>query len=262
MIKMCRFLFAGMLILMAAHVSAQSKSESYLFHFNPFKPETAGGPQHGRTVKVRFDAGLTSQYYSNDPHYTTGTEGDGAYTLGLKIEIPIQQNADIIVGPDFMHENFDFDSYFFSTGYSFLYNGDLYYNHAIEMDELQIPILYKINFSSETRNIKNLYATFGWIFRYVFYNNALVTNVNSGKFVWEGQDDITSAFPLISPQGSGGIEASLGYQHNTLRNGNAWFFEIEYRYGVSPFIYSGNGEGSNNVEFSLNTLSFKLGLRL
>ncbi|HXB12887.1 MAG TPA: hypothetical protein VNZ45_12950, partial [Bacteroidia bacterium] len=98
--------------------------------------------------------------------------------------------------------------------------------------------------------------------RYVLYNNSLVTNVNSGKFVWEGQNDITSAYPILSNKSSGGIEASLGYQHNTLRNGNAWFFEIEYRYGVSPFIYSGNQEGSNSVEFSLNTLSFKLGLRL
>lgn len=260
--KTSRILFLGMLVLLAGDMRAQSKSELYLFHFNPFAQVQPQAPQHGRRVKVRFDFGLVSQYIANDPHYTTGTESDGAYTIGLKLEIPILKNADILVGGDFINENFDFLSYYFAPGYSFLYDGNMIYDHALEIDELQIPIEYKINFSQESRNIKNLYATIGWMFRYVFYNNALITNANSGGFVWEGQNDISSAFQLFTPQGSGIIEASLGYQHNYLRTGNAWFFEIEYKYGASPFIYTGNMKGSNNVQFTLNTLSFKLGMRL
>lgn len=266
MIKTCRFLFAGIIILFASDVNAQSKSESYLFHFNPFRQEQAAGPRGERRVKVRLHFGLMSEYIQNSPNYPnyiSGAEGDPTpYTIGLKIEIPVQHNADIIVGPDLMHGNFDFDSYFFAPAFSHLYNGDLNFDHTILMDELQIPVLYKINFGSESRNVRNLYATFGWIFRYILYNNAEVTDISNGGFVWEGQNDITFAYPLFTPQASGAIEASLGYQHNTLRNGNAWFLEIEYRYGVSPLIYTGNQTGSNYVEFTLNTLSFKFGLRL
>lgn len=262
MIRRCRFLLAGMLILFAYDMNAQSKSESYLFHLNPFRNEQSGGQQAERRVKVLLDFGLTSQFLTNDPHYTSGIKGDGAYTLGVRLSIPIQHNADIVTGIDFLHENFDFNSYFFYPGYSFLYNGDLNYNHLILMDEFQIPVLYKINFGSESRNAKNLYMTLGWIFRYIDYNNATVSEISNGGFVWEGQNDIKFALPFLTQYSSGAIEASLGYQHNTLRNGNGWFFEIEYRYGVSPFVYSGNENGSNNVQFTLNTLSFKLGIRI
>ncbi len=266
MTKTSRLLFAGMLLLLSYNCNAQSASR-YLFHFDPFKQVQPESPMQGRKVKVRIDFGLLQQFYVTDPNYTTGenTTGDGTpYTLGLKLEIPIMKNSDIITGIDYMNEGFNFDSYFFAKGYSFLYNDSLVYNHDISLDEIQIPILYKMNFSNEERNVKTFYATLGWAFRYLLFNNATVTSTEDTKhpFVWEGQNDIVSAYHLITAQGSGIIEASLGYQHNALRNGNAWYLEIEYKYGVSPFIYNGNGMGSNNVQFSLNTLAFKFGLRL
>lgn len=257
-------LLAAALIVCFANIGmAQHSSASrYLFHLNPFRQVQPASPQQGRRTKVRLDLGAVFGFYKNDPHYTTGTQGNGAYTLGLKAEIPVLRNAAVLTGADFIKEGFNFDSYFFAKGYSFLYNGDFFYNHRIDIDELQVPLEYKINFSPETRNIKTFYATLGWMFRYIFYNNAIVTDNRNGKFVWEGQNDVTSVFHLFSPYGSSIIEAALGYQHNTLRSGNAFFFEVEYKYGISPLVYTGNNEGSNNIQFRLNTLSFKLGLRL
>jgi hypothetical protein len=267
MIKTCRFLFAGILILCVGSIKAQkgSQSDHYLFHFNPFNQIQPQNPQASRHVKVRLDFGLMALFIANDPHYTTGTAALGTpYTIGLKLDIPIQKNAEILVGADYMNEEFNFFSYYFAPHYSFLYNDSLFYNHDIQMSELQIPVLYKINFSQENRNIKTFYLTLGWAYRLLFYNNAYITNPNASRntFLWEGQNDITSKFPLFGPRGSGLLEAALGYQHNALRNGNAWFLEVEYKLGLSSFIYSGNMQGSNNVEFTLNTLSFKFGLRL
>ncbi|MGP8215813.1 MAG: hypothetical protein ACLQQ4_09645 [Bacteroidia bacterium] len=258
--------FFGILVFLAGNIYAQSKSSTYLFHFQPFQQVQPQSPQHGRRVKVRFDYGLVHQFYNTDPNYTSGTTGTGAYTLGLKLEIPILKNSALLVGADFMHEHFDFITYYFAPGLPFLYiPANMIYKDSLELDELQIPVLVKLNFTSETRNTGNFYCTFGWAFRYLFYDNALIENGVNGKFVWEGQYDITSAFHFIVPQGSGIVEASLGYQHNYLKNGNAWFFEIEYKYGVSPFLYVGNNtvpNNSNNILFTLNTLAFKFGLRL
>lgn len=257
-----KIIFFWALLFPVIRLSAQSKSETYLFHLNPFNNERPAGAPHGRAVKVLIDFGLVSQFYLNDPNYTANTQGDGAYTIGVKLEIPVLKTSTIMVGVDYMNDNFDFNSYFFAPGYSILYDSNKIYNHAIELDEMQFPIEYKINFANPERNTKNFYATFGWVFRDMFYDNALVTNTQDGKFVWEGQDNITSVFHLFTQQCSSIIEASLGYQHNTLRSGNGWFFEVEYKYGISPYLYSGNNAGSNSVQFTLNTLSFKLGLRL
>jgi hypothetical protein len=263
MAKTYRILLAAMLIFIACDMNAQSSKESrYLFHFNPFNQVQPSAPKHGRTVKVLFDMGLVSQFYNTDPHYTTGTTANGSYTIGLKLSIPVLQNGNILIGGEYMNHNFNFYSYYFAPGYSFLYDGNEIYNHAIEMDELHIPIQYKINFNPEARKVKTFYATIGWIYRYMFYDNSLITNSNNGKFVWEGQGDITTLFQLFGPTGSSAMEISLGYQHNRLSNGNAWFFEIEYKYGFSPYLYAGNNNGSNSVQFTLNSLSFKLGLRL
>ncbi|HTA81559.1 MAG TPA: hypothetical protein VK783_01380 [Bacteroidia bacterium] len=252
------------LLLVTQDALSQSKSDTYLFHFLPFKNEKPAGPPHARRVKVRLDFGLVHQYVVTDPHYTSSLENDGApYTIGLKLDIPVLQNANILVGADFVSENFDFYSFYFAPGYSVLYTGHEPYDHAIEMDELQIPIEYKINFNPETRSAKEFFATIGWVYRDVFYNNSLITVGNTDGFVWEGQNDINSVFKLFGPTGSGMFEASLGYQHNGLRTGNGWFFEIEYKYGLSPLTYLGNEAiGSNYIQFTLNTLSFKLGIKI
>ncbi len=260
------FLFAATMLLIAdnAFSQSQSKSSGYLFHFNPFKNERPAGPPHARRIKVLLDYGLVSQFCKTDPNYTSGEKGDGAYTLGAKLEIPILQNSSILVGGDFVKESFDFYSYYFGPGYSFLYNSNNeIYNHAIDMDELDIPIEYKMYFTPETRNTKTFFLTLGWTYRYIFNNNSLITNGTNDAFVWEGQNDITSVFQLFSPQGSSMLNVCLGYQHNSLRTGNAWFFEIEYKYGFSPLMYVGNPEiNSNSIQFTLNTLAFKLGIRI
>jgi hypothetical protein len=256
-------LLLGATLLLPLGVWGQSKSETYLFHFLPFKDEHPAEAPHGRVVKVRLDFGLCSQLIKTDPNYTIGTTGGGSYTIGLKLDIPILRNDAIITGFEFVRGSFNFDSYFFAKGYSFLYDSNKIYNADIDFDELQIPIEYKFNFSSETRNIKTFYCTVGWMLRYIFYDNTYVTNVDgtANSFVYEGQNAIQSAFPLFTKNCSGIIEAGLGYQHNTLKSGNAWFFEIQFKYGTSPLIYTGNNAGSNYVQYTLSTFSYQLGWR-
>jgi hypothetical protein len=253
-------LFLG-IFLLAAGIDVRAQSPTKM-HWNPFSPAKAESPMHGRNVKLRINVGPVFQFISTDPHYTNSTTGSGAYTMGFTIEFPILKTASILVGMDFMKESFTFNSYFFAPGYSFLYDGSENYNHAIDIDELQFPIEYKFCFPSEIRNARTFYATFGWVFRYFVYDNALVTNLSNGAFVWEGQKNITAEYNSFTPRGCGVIEASLGYQRNYLRTGNAFFFEVQYKLCPNPLVYSGNNNGSNYVLFTLSSLALKIGLRL
>lgn len=214
-------------------------------------------------MKTRIEAGLVFGFLKNDAHYTNSSQVKGGYCLGVKEEIPVLQKASIQFGFDFYKQNMVFNSYFFAPGYSFLYTPSLeIYNHAITLDEMHFPVEYRFSFTPETKNIRTFYGMFGWVYRLLIYDNALVTNTQNGNFVYEGENNVTYKYSLFTNIGSSIIELGLGYQRNGLKNGNAFFVEINYNYGISPVHYSGNGAGSNDVTFTLNTLSIKVGLKI
>jgi|GEM_PF-997217 len=235
----------------------------YLFHLNPFRQVRPNIPINKRPLKTRIDFGVVLGMYSNDPHYTNGTAAQGGYTIGVKEEIPVLMLSSILLGFDFYKQNLSFNSYYFAKGYSFLYiPSQEIYNHSIAIDEIHIPLEYKFSFGSEYRNRRTFYGLIGWVYRLLIYDNALVTSTENGAFIFEGQNNLTYKYHLFTPIGSSVIEAGLGYQRNVIKNGNAFFIELDYNYGISPLHYSGNGFGSNSIDFTLNTVAIKIGLRL
>jgi hypothetical protein len=236
---------------------------NYLFHLNPFAQVKPQINTNKRRPKTRVDFGLVFGLYNNDVHYTNTTQSKSGYTIGVKEEFPVQRKAAIILGADFYKTGVTFNSYFFAKGYSFLYTpADEIYNHTLSIDEFQFPVEYKFSFSPETKNIRTFYGLIGWVYRLLVYDNAIVLNTNNGQFVYEGQNNLTYKYNLFTNQGSTAIELGLGYQRNGLQNGNAFFVEFNFRYGISPIIYTGNGMGSNFITFTMNTFTIKVGLRL
>ncbi|HXB11469.1 MAG TPA: hypothetical protein VNZ45_05750 [Bacteroidia bacterium] len=254
-----------MLTVLGQRSYGQSAQSMYLFHLNPFQQVTPQIPTNKRHPKTRLDLGLVLSFYNNDPHYTNSTQNKGSYTFGAREEFPILRKASILVGFDFLGESFTFNSYYFENGYSLLYDGNEIYNHNISMDEFQFPLEWKSSFTPEGKNVRTFYFLVGYVYRLLVYDNSIITNTNNGRFVYEGQNDLSFKYPDFNYQGSSIIELGLGYQRNTFKNGNAFFIEFDYKYGLSPFIYTGNNQGtnySNYVLFTLNTLSIKLGFRL
>lgn len=102
--------------------------------------------------------------------------------------------------------------------------------------------------------------TFGAKLRYISYTNSTVVNDSNGYLKADAQKDVTSLYHIFSPFGSSVFEMSLGYQRNQKKRiKRGWYMNLEYNYGLSPLIYSGNREGSNYVVFHLNSLIFKIG---
>jgi Outer membrane protein beta-barrel domain len=254
----------GLLLLINVFIAGKSFCQddpTYLFHPNPVTPPGVFQEQRRRAFKTSIDAGLVfgftgvSGVYTN---YVSGMSAKVGYTFGLIEEIPVQRRSYIEIGAEIFQDGLSFNSYFFAPGASVVYDGNEIYNHNITMNEVQIPVLYKVPLGPTDRKLRCVYMTVGAKFRYVSYTNSTVDS--SGYLIWAGQKDVSSYYKLFSPFGSSVFEISLGYQRNTIRKiRRGWYMNLEYDYGLSPLVYSGNREGSNYVVFHLNTLTFKIG---
>lgn len=243
--------------------SGQSKGSLYLFHWNPFRQETPNIPLNKRRPKTRIEAGLVFGMLKNDPHYTNSSQVKSGYTIGVKEEIAVLRKSAILLGFDFYKQTLSFNSYFFAQGQSFLYDPKLeIYNHAISINEIHLPVEFKFSFKPESKNKRSFYGLFGWVYRLLIYDNALVTNTQTGKFIYEGQNNLTYNYSLFTNYGSSIIELGIGHQRNGLKNGNAFYWELDYKYGISPIHYTGNNLGSNDIIFILNTITLKVGIKI
>ena len=249
--------------IMACSVSGQSNQSLYLFHWNPFKQQSPNIPLNKRRPKTRIEAGLVFGMLENDKHYTNTSQVKSGYTLGVKEEIPVLRKSAFMLGFDFYKQTLSFNSYFFAPGQSFLYDPTLeIYNHTLSIDEVHIPVEFKFSFKPESKNKRTYYGMFGWVYRLLLYDNALVINTQTGRFIYEGQNNLNYTYSLFANTGSSIIELGLGHQRNGLKNGNAFYWEIDYKYGISPIHYTGNNMGSNDVIFTLNTFTIKVGIKL
>lgn len=216
-----------------------------------------------RPCKTSIDAGLVFGFAKATfptSNYVSGMSASVGYSFGAIEEIPVEKRCYLEVGIEILETQVSFNSYFFSPGYSILYNGVEIYNHDLVMDEIQVPLLFKTPIGVADRKNRSFFMTFGTKFRYISYTNSTVTSDQTGYLIWDEEKDVTSFFHLLSPFGSPIVELSLGYQRNTLKKRKrGWYMSLEYNYGLSPLVYSGNKEGSNYVVFHLNTLLFKIG---
>ncbi len=260
--KIRGLLFVFVLLVCGKGFCQTSNSEYYYHEGTTPKPKTYE-EGHGRPWKTSIDIGLvipfagTTGFYSQ---YVSGLSASAGYTFGLIEEIPIQSRSYIDAGVEILSEGVSFNSYFFEPGYSFLYDGNLNYAHNISMNEIQVPILYKFPLGPTDRKNRCIYMTAGWKWRYISYTYTAITDNSSGNLVWSGERDITSLYKIVGDYGSSVFEISIGYQRNTKKKRKrGWYMNLEYNYGLSPLVYTGNLIGSNDVIFHLNSLIFKIG---
>ena len=254
------FCFALMCI---TDVFAQTTHSLYLFHANPFKQTGGQTFNYRRRLRTCLEGGFLFSFYKNDPHYTNSTQSHGGYLLGVKEEIPFTSRTTLLLGFDFYKQGMSFNSYYFSNGYIAIYNpSDEIFNHNISINEMHFPVEVRFSTRPESKYKRTLYGVIGWVYRMMIYDNALVTNNNTGKFVFEDQDNLTYKYSLFTPIASSIAELGVGYQRNGLLNGNSFYFEIDFKYGISPIIYSGLGPNTAVITFTLTTLAVKLGIRI
>jgi len=242
---------------------AYSQTSTYLYHTEGVPTPKIFKQNLGRPWKTTIEGGMVFSFASPTGYtanYINSMSGGTGYILGLTEEIPIQKQAYLQIGIQILSEGLSFNSYFFAPEYSFLYNGNETYNHSISMNEIQVPLLYKFLLSKPDGKLRSIYASFGGKFRYISYTTSTVTDNNTGFLIWEQQKDVISLNKLFSSYGSPIFEVSLGYQRGVKKKRKrGWYMNLEYNYGLSPLVYTGDNAGSNYVLFHLNTVIFKIG---
>ena len=199
--------------------------------------------------------------YQNDARVTANTGPLAGYGFGLKAEIPISKGIKFVPGLELLSQGLSFDSYFFSPGYSVLFDKNFIYNHNIRYYELGLPLLIRVNLTPrEDVSYHSFYFSAGMELKYNLSAHSTITNSLDGSLLYDGEISLPYENHIFGKDIGSYIVAGIGYVRNFLPAKNSVFFDFSYRYGVSRYVYTGN-QDSNYLLFRNTNLSIGIGLR-
>ena len=203
----------------------------------------------------------TISLYSNDARISSNTSPLAGYGISFRTEISISKGIKLVPGLELISQGLSFDSYYFSNGYSVLFDKNFTYNHSIRTYEIGIPILFRVNLTPrEDAAYHSFYFTAGWEIKYNLLAHSTITNASDGSLIYDGDIDLPYENHFMGKDVGNYIVAGLGYVHTFLPLKNAVFFDFTYRYGVSRNLYTGN-QNSNYILFRNTSLSIAVGVR-
>lgn len=171
------------------------------------------------------------------------TPGIGINYRGV---IPLCKNFSATIGLDYFNYKVDFDGdYYQDTAFN--------YNHKLNIYELQVPLMAKIN-------LPKFYCTMGVNYRYPVKAWGKITSKTNGQALAEGATDIKT-FGIIL----GYAIASIGKEFQ-LKNRYKIFVELQYKKSINELSYlgitskTGNFLVSNDVLISNSVILFSIGI--
>ncbi|MFI5150268.1 MAG: outer membrane beta-barrel protein [Bacteroidia bacterium] len=219
-----------------------------------------------RHFKFQLEGFGVVSSYANDTRITASTQAGMGAGAGFRIDIPVSTNHKdkdlrLCAGLAIRSQGLSFDSYYFSAGYSVDFDGNLAYNHSIRITEICIPVLIRYSFSKKEESLKNsMYCTAGWELKYTLQAHTTITSNKDGTLIYDGDIDLPYEHHFLGTDVGNDIVAGVGLNHNFLPGTHALVFELNYHYGLSRNVYTGNSN-SNNVLFKGSNFSFGVGLR-
>ena len=202
---------------------------------------------------------ILSLYVPNKDYMgsTQPTQGLGA---SIRAEFKLTPNATmkILFGLDYLNEGMKFDTYYFSPGYSVLYDKNFNFTHKLHISELYMPILFKQSFSDEDKLPNSFYISGGWAFRYLIGTNYKITSKADGSVVGQGFSTMTVEHHFMTDYSGSALLAGFGYEHKLPGMKRCVFFEGFFHYNLSRILYIGNNY-TNKVLFKNHSLTISVG---
>jgi hypothetical protein len=219
-------------------------------------------PSPLRLIKFQISAMAVISSYYNDNRITANTHSGQGLGASVKAEIPLVKGIKFLPGIEILTQGLSFDSYYFATGYSQIYDGNYNYNHSIRTTEIGLPLLFKVNMKLKEEVMKNnFYFTVGWEPKYNLNAHTTITKNDDGSLLYDKKIDLPYENYFFGTADIGNyVVGGLGYNHNFLPHKYSIVFDLTYRYGLSRYVYSGNN-GTNDVLFKNTNFSFSIGLR-
>ncbi|GIV26341.1 MAG: hypothetical protein KatS3mg027_0155 [Bacteroidia bacterium] len=203
---------------------------------------------------------LLQRYYYNQFHSQNLKSGISflvAYHQEFALHRMKQKNF-ISIGTEYSYRSFSFQSYYFTQDTFRVYDGKMNYTYQVKAQELNIPILYKHNFSNEVNDVHGLFISLGYIYRISLPTKILVNQ--DGRFIDEQTLRPKFKIPVLSPFANSYAQLSLGYQNNNPNGKMKMFIECVVRYGFSPILLKTNFS-ANNLFFGNYFLGINMGFK-
>lgn len=232
----------------------------------PSYSQKLGGEIHidPKDIVMKWRAGFMSviSFYTPNLDYMGATKATQGFGLSFKGELnfPETKKMKLLMGLEYLDEGLTFDSYYFSPGYSVLYDKNFTFTHKVHIHELYVPILMKLSINNENDHTNSVYLTAGWSFRYLLGAQYKITNKADSKIVAKGFSvlNIEERHRLLTDNGGGSLQWGIGMEHRIPNMKQGWIFEVQYRYNLARYQYIGNNN-TNNILFRNNNLSISVG---
>ncbi len=233
-------------------------TEPPLFFSNSYtKTKRAKSPR----IRTRFTAGPLISMYSINEHHARKPHQKASGVISLKEEIRMNNahNVHFLFGVEYLVQGMNFNSYYFAPGELQLYNDDMGFNYSLYINEIDVPLQVKLSLKHENNALFTPYFMFGYHLRTILNANLKVSE--NGNEVLSKAEDITFKNPTVTNKHNPFLSITYGIQKNNPDNTRTAFFaEITYRQGLSPYLLSDTFTPSS-LYINGNHFSFSLGVK-
>ena len=197
------------------------------------RDQKAGDPKPAYT---RITLGPAISFYSGNTQHTTNTRSGASFFGNISEEVRMYKDIFFVGGLEYQYSPVTFNSYYLTSGYPNLYNGHYDYNYKLALQEGRLNLLLRLIGGDELKNTLTSYLEAGYVLRYLINTNLKVTNDNNGKVEYEGVIHPTFNGAFMKNSFSSGIKINAGLQHNFLRSHRAWYIQLGFMIGLTPFL--------------------------
>lgn len=202
-----------------------------------------GGRQlrtHRKNPRVKTRVGISPvvSFYSTNKHHTSSPQQKLAFNGSIKAEVRLdrQNKSFLMFGAEYMMHGLNFNSYYFYYDSLHLYTGHMDYKYSLVMQELDFPLQLKYSFQKETNSIWSKYLFAGICYRWLVAGSLKVTG--NGETLEDKAERVRFKNPAFTPVNNSFLCAGFGLQKNTMLKHNAFFAEMQFRYGLSPYYFN------------------------
>ena len=201
---------------------------------------------------------LTGLYshYGNNVHHTTKTLGTFAYAVAVREQWLFSQPISLVSGAEFFSHGIKFNSYYFSSGQTEIYNKRFTNKYKVNLYEINVPILLRADLQGKKRGTAVPYFEIGPTLRYLISSNINVTDSVGNERV-NKSSTINFEYPLIKKNISMFMQFNTGVNFYSGDALSGFFMELNFRFAPIRFLI--------DESFTPNSLyinNFHLGLSL
>ncbi len=202
---------------------------------------------------------LLGFYNINTRHATKPTQRmSGVISVRQELKLDRSNKVFFLYGVDYLLHGLNFKSYYFKPDSIQLYTKKLDYNYGLYIQEVNVPLQFRLSFKNERNAVVSPYLLAGYHLRFITTANLQVTQ-NGNTVV---KENVTVQFrnSTLVPQLSSGACVAFGVQKNPINAGVNGFVELTYRYGFSQYYFQ-KAYSANALFIGSGFLGLNLGLR-